>query len=207
MRMALLRRLFPFLLAAALAGFSAPGARAKIVFKENTGHYTVTGLSGIDLGRSMLIGGAQTINMRHAIASTTTQFDFLDPVLAIEHGRCVVKDVTVQLNIKYQLPKWSGRDRASPGLRRAWDAFYAKLVSHEHTHGQIARNFSKKVEREMLNLSGTVVLGCKDFGAFSAMRFSALSRELKQLQLAFDRREDRADSEISRRQTTLLRSR
>jgi predicted secreted Zn-dependent protease len=194
-------------LAVVFAGVVARDALARIVVTENVSYYSIKGLNGTDLGRSMLRGGARTINLRHAIAATVTSFDFTDPKLAIEHGRCVVKNVTVHLKITYQFPKWSGRRHASGKLRHNWDAFYAALVRHEHTHGQIAKKFAKKIEREMLNLSGTVVFGCRDFGAFSKMRFSALSRQLKQLQLAFDRREDRPTSHISRLQAALLRSR
>lgn len=197
-----LRSLLAGVLAGALLGAGA--ASAEIVVTEKVNHYAVSGVSGRDLGRSMLRGGARTINLRHAIAATTTRFDFTDPVLAVERGRCVVKAITVRLSIEYQLPKWTGRHKANARLRRSWDAFYAELVRHEQTHGRIAREFARRIERELLRLSGTQAFGCSDFGAFSEARFAALSAELRRQQLAFDRRENQSNSTISRLQLALL---
>lgn len=188
-----------------LAGASQP-ALAKILVSEEVKYYTVNGLNGLDLGRSMLRGGARTIHLRDAIAATTTEFDFLNPKLAIENGRCVVKSVTIHLKITYQFPKWRTKGSAPATVRKHWDAFYAELVRHERRHGQIAKKFAGKVEREMLRLAGTAAFGCNDFGAFTSARFNALSNQLKQLQIAFDRRENRSTSRIFRLQLTLLKS-
>ena len=199
-------RLLICCIAAVIGLWPGGAAMAKIVVSEQIKYYSVSGLNGFDLGRSMLRGGKRSINLRDAIAATTTEFDFLDRVLAIENGRCVVKDVTVHLKITYQFPKWQAKARASKAVRRNWDAFYAELVRHERTHGSIAKSFVKKVEREMLRLSGTAAFGCHDFGAFSDARFNALSNQLKMQQIAFDKRENLSTSRISRLQSALLKS-
>lgn len=200
------RALLACVLAVLAACWSAGNAAARIVVIEKVAYYPVSGLNGLDLGRAMLKGGARTINLRDAIAATTTTFDFSKPVVAVEHGRCVVKSINVHLRILYQFPKWNGRGRASRSLRRNWDAFYAELVRHEHEHGRIAKKYAKRVEQEMLRLSGTVAFGCRDFGRFSEMRFNALVAQLKQAQLAFDRREDLPTSRITRLQVRLLKT-
>jgi len=181
-------------------------AMAELRVAESTQYYPVNGRNGIDLGRAMLRGGAQRINLRHAIAATTTRFDFTDPKIDVKNGRCIVKAVTVKLYITYQLPQWQARGGASPAVRRAWDAFYKELVVHEKTHGRIARDFAKIVKRELKKLSGTVAYRCRDFGRLSEGRFAALAADLKGRQAAFDRRENLPSSRISRLQTALLKA-
>lgn len=200
------RSLLVTIILGGLAIAGAERADAEIVVVEKVSHYEVTGANGLDLGRAMLKGGAEAINLRRAVAATATKFDFVDPVIDIENGRCVVKDITVRLTIEYQFPRWNGRARASAGVRRAWDAFNAELVRHEKTHGQIARDFARRIEKELLRLSGTVMFGCQDFGTLSNLRFAALANQLRQKQLAFDRQEERSTSKISRLQLVLLKA-
>lgn len=204
-----LRLLVGICLAAGLLACQAPWAnraQAKIIVQEKVSYYAVKGRSGLDLGKAMVAGGAKVINLRHAIAATVSKFDFLEPKVAVENGRCIVKDVTVKLTLTYYFPKWHGKNGKSRQVRQAWDAFYQELVRHEKTHGRIARNFAGKIEAELKRLSGTVRFGCKDFGSWSNVRFNLLSRQLKAEQAAFDRREDLKTSRISRLQTTLLRA-
>jgi predicted secreted Zn-dependent protease len=183
-----------------------PEAQAKIVIREKITYYPVRGRTGIDLGRAMVKSGPKAVHMRHAIAATATKFDFTDAKLAVENGRCVVKDVTVKLTLTYYYPKWHRQSGTSTGLRRAWKAFYGELVRHEKTHGRIAKKYASRLEKELKNMSGTVAFGCRDFGRWSLMRMKAMAAQLKIEQAAFDTREDSKSSKITRLQVVLLKS-
>ena len=200
------RILAVLLLAAGAALAQAAGASAKVVVVEAVKYYPVNGRNGFDLSKAMLAGGARTINLRHAIAATATKFDFINPKLVVKNGRCVVRDVTVKLTITYYFPKWRAKAGTSSRVRRAWKVFYAALVRHEHTHGRIAKKYAPRVERELKQLSGTVMFGCRDFGRMADVRFKSLSAQLKAQQAAFDQREDRKTSQISRLQINLLKA-
>jgi predicted secreted Zn-dependent protease len=185
----------------------APSAAvAKVVVKEKVKYYPVKGRDGIEVSKAMLVGGARNINMRHAIAATTTRFSISDAEVVVRDGRCVVQDVKVTLDIAYLYPKWSTMKQASPKVRKAWDAFYAELVKHERTHGEIAKKAAARIERELKKLSGTVALGCRDFGKSADQRFERISNELKQQQLAFDARENKGSSRITKLQVALLKA-
>ncbi|MCU0789739.1 MAG: DUF922 domain-containing Zn-dependent protease [Nitratireductor sp.] len=191
---------------AATPALAPASAFAKVAVKEKVKYYPVRGKDGIEVSKAMLVGGARNINMRHAIAATTTRFSISDAEVVVRNGRCVVDDVKVTLDITYLYPKWSTMNQARPKMRKAWDAFYAELVKHERTHGEIARKAAVRMERELKKLSGTVALGCRDFGKFADQRFERISNELKKQQLAFDARENRDSSKITRLQVSLLKA-
>jgi predicted secreted Zn-dependent protease len=182
-------------------------AVAKVKVSESTRYYQVHGSDGFEVSKAMLSSGQRNINMRHAIAATSTKFSLGEAQVGVRNGRCVVEDVEVNLEIEYLYPKWASKNTASPSVRRAWDSFYAELLKHERTHGEIAKKAAKRMERELKKLSGTVALGCRDFGQFADQRFRRIAEELKREQLAFDARENRRQSRISKLQVALLKSR
>jgi predicted secreted Zn-dependent protease len=198
--------LFLFAIIGAASLLAPAPASAKVVVKENVKYYPVKGRSGIEVSKAMLVGGARNINMRHAIAATTTRFSISDARVGVKNGRCVVEDVKVTLSIEYLYPKWSTVQQAKPKVRKAWDSFYAELVKHERTHGAIARKAAERMEKELKNLSGSVALGCRDFGKFADQRFDKISNDLRRQQVAFDARENKGSSRITKLQVALLKA-
>lgn len=196
--------LFALSVFALLAGIAVNPVYAKVIVKERTIYYPVNGKNGNELTESMLKGGKRNINLHHAIAATSTNYEIGDAEIEIDNRRCRVKKIDVIVEIKYVFPKWNGSSRATPELRAAWNKFYKELVRHEKTHGKIAKEGAKQLERELQRISGTVALGCNDFGAFSEVRLNAIGRLLKSRQDAFDMREDFITSRISRLQATLI---
>ncbi len=190
----------------AVAALAPTVASAKVVVKENVKYYPVKGRSGIEVSKAMLVGGARNINMRHAIAATTTRFSISDAKVGVKNGRCVVEDIHVTLKIEYLYPKWSSVNQAKPKVRKAWDSFYAELLKHERTHGAIAKKAAARMEKELKGLTGTVALGCRDFGRFADQRFEKISEDLRRQQIAFDARENKGSSKITKLQISLLKA-
>ena len=182
-------------------------AEGKIIVRERTEFYAVTGSSGEELARSMLSGARGPINMRHAIAATEAAYTVGDANIVVRRGRCVVESVEVVLDLTYYLPRWADKGRGSSNLRARWKSFYAELVRHEKQHGRIAREGAAELERALLSISGTTAFDCNDFGAFSTLRLNWLSNRIRQRQLAFDRRENLRSSRISQLQSALIRAR
>ncbi len=189
-----------------MSALAPSDASAKVVVKESVKYYPVKGRNGIEVSKAMLVGGARNINMRHAIAATTTRFSISDAKVGVKNGRCVVEDVKVTLKIEYLYPKWSSVNQAKPGVRKAWNAFYAELLKHERTHGAIAKKAAARMEKELKSLSGTVALGCSDFGRFADQRFERISEDLRRQQIAFDARENKGSSRITKLQVSLLKA-
>ncbi len=97
-------------------------------------------------------------------------------------------------------------NQAKPKVRKAWDSFYAELLKHERTHGAIAKKAAARMEKELKGLTGTVALGCRDFGRFADQRFEKISEDLRRQQIAFDARENKGSSKITKLQISLLKA-
>ncbi|MGI9399901.1 MAG: DUF922 domain-containing protein [Rhizobiaceae bacterium] len=200
-----LSKLFSAVLVCVLAGvISADQAFSKIIVREKTSYYPIKGTTGVELAEEMLRGGQKNINLRHAIAATAASYEIGDAEVKVINGRCKVTFVEVILDIEYTYPRWTNKSSGSRKLQSVWNQFFKELVRHEQTHGRIAKEGAKQLERELERISGTVAFGCNDFGAFSSIRLNALGRQLKNRQLAFDRRENFRVSRISRLQTLLI---
>ncbi len=203
------KRLLSLITGAALgaAAMLVPAsASAKIVVTEKIKYYPVKGRDGLEVSKAMLVGGSRTISMHHAIAATSTRFSISDAEVGVRNGRCVVNDVKVTLDIVYLYPKWSMKNSANPKVRKAWDRFYAELLVHEQTHGKYAKAAAARIEKELKSLSGTVALGCRDFGKFADRRFNKIADDLKKQQTAFDVKENRDSSKITKLQIALLKA-
>lgn len=189
----------------ALGGTCLASAKVKVSVK--TTYYPVSGKDGKALNASMLSGGSSRIRLNHAVAATETELDFGEPKIAVKNGKCVVEDVDVYLSIRYIYPKWQGRGRASPEVRKHWDAFWRELKRHEENHGEIARAGAKALEKQLMRMNGNVAIGCADFGSFARVRLDGIIRKTAMAQRNFDRREYAASSKISRLQRLLYEAR
>ena len=182
-------------------------ASAKVKVSVKTTYYPISGKDGKTLNASMLKGGSTRIRLNHAVAATETELDFGEPDIAVKNGKCVVEDVDVYLKIRYIYPKWKGRGRASPQMRKRWDAFWVELKRHEQNHGEIAKAGAEALEKELKRMKGNVAIGCADFGGFARLRLDAIIRKTAMAQRNFDRREYAASSKISRLQRLLYEAR
>lgn len=68
-------------------------------------------------------------------------------------GTCRVADARVRVAVVILLPEWRDRRRASPALRRAWDAFQRGLVAHELGHREVAVAAGGALRRALLEVA------------------------------------------------------
>lgn len=192
---------------AAVAVFALPSVGlADVVVSQKTEYYQVRGKNGLELSREMLRGGRRNISLRHAIAATATRFQVQGGQVVVRDGRCVVEGVKIRLDIGYYYPKWAKSGPTSAALRRAWNTFYDELIRHEETHGRIARQGAQQMLDELRNVSSDARFRCFNFRQKANMVFNRVSRQIKQRQLAFDRKESRRTSRISQLQMALMKT-
>ena len=122
----------------------------------------------------------------------------------IRGRNCVVESLNVFVDITYKYPRWRDRNRAKPNVRKAWDAFEARVEKHEETHGRISREYARSLEKKLKTLFGRKSKGCKDFGKFSERRLKQAYVGYLKRQRNFDIREGSARSRIRRLQAALL---
>jgi len=186
--------------------FVAP-ADAKVIIKERTKYYSVTGRNGKALFKSIRSRGPKHRITGHAIATTTTSIKVRNMKFGIRGRNCVVKDVNVFVDITYKYPRWRDRKRANANVRKAWDAFDARVKKHEETHGRISREYARSLEKKLKTLFGRKSKGCKDFGRFSERRMKQAYVAFQKRQFNFDRREGSSRSRIRRLQAALQNAR
>ena len=192
-----------FLAVAFLVSGVPDRAKAGVKVKTKTTYYSINGKTGKALNASMLKGGGSRIKLNHAVAATETELDFGEPKLVVEGGKCKVKDIDVYLNIRYIYPKWVGKNGASRQTRERWNTFWRELKRHEENHGKIALAGAKALEKQLKKMSGSVAVGCANFGSMAGLKLQAIVRKTATAQKNFDRREYASSSKISKLQKLL----
>lgn len=193
----------------ALAVFLLPvaAAEARVVVKERTKYYNVSGKTGAQLFKSISRRGPKVGSSRHAIASMRSDLRVRNVKPGIRGSRCVIKSADIVLNITYTYPRWNGRKSARPAVRKAWDRFMAKAIQHEKKHGQIARRHARDVDRTLRGLRGRVSRQCADFGRGAERKLQRLAQSAVRRHQRFDRREGSAFSRATRLQRALFKAR
>ena len=146
-----------------MAGISQ--AQARIIVKEKTKYYKITGKDGPQIAASIGKRGPKANQGEHAIASVEWNFELKNPKFAIIGNRCKITDVDVVVYLTYVYPKWTGYRKASKTMQERWDRFLGLVERHEEKHAKIILDGSKGLERSLKRASGKVSKDCSDFDA------------------------------------------
>ncbi len=202
------KSIFITALAAVLAFFFATqSGHARVIVKERTTYYTVTGKTGAALFKSISRRGPRLGRSRHAIATTTSNIQVRNLKTKVRRGRCVVQSVNVVLNLTYRYPRWRNQRGASPRVRRAWKKFMARARKHELTHGRISKEHARQIDRTVRGFKGRVSRKCNDFAKGAKRKFARLNRQANRKHERFDRREASVRSRSTRLQIALYKAR
>jgi predicted secreted Zn-dependent protease len=103
-------------------------------------------------------GKEATGGRHHALTQWTVRWNF--------HFRqmgpsCVLEALKTDLEITYQLPRWTDRESAPQDLIRKWDRYYAALKRHEDGHAAIGRRAAEEIDRELRKIVQPG--GCNNF--------------------------------------------
>lgn len=179
-------------------------ASARVIIKERTKYYTVTGKTGQQVFKSIVRRGPKLRLIGHAIATTTTKIRLRNIKPVVNKRECKIANVDVLVDITYRLPRWKGSRRASAKLRNNWNQFNAQVVKHEQTHGRISREYAREIEKKIKATRGRASRKCKNFGKRQLRSIKRLQRSIQKRHARFDRREGRASARIRRLQKALL---
>lgn len=136
--------IFACVLAATLA--ATTGAHAQRVdIQERVVGYEISGKSASKLLEEMRAKGPQSaFGGPKYFARAETHFKWYVYPRKTDTG-CEIESWEVYLDITYTMPTWVDRERANKRLRRYWDAYIAKLWTHEEGHGDIALEIAKEI--------------------------------------------------------------
>lgn len=166
---------------------AAGEASAGVKVSEKTRGYEISGKTGDALLVAMDRRGPKHGFLTRAIAQTRYSVSW-----TIEWGEtrtaCRVKSIDGKLDITYTYP--STRD-LPPGLERRWTRFLAGVKTHEKTHGDMARQMARAVEKSVAKLSVDNDPGCRKARAEMKGRMEAIYAGYEARQIKFDTREHR----------------
>ncbi|NKB53301.1 MAG: DUF922 domain-containing protein [Rhizobiaceae bacterium] len=114
-------------------------------------YYKISGSSTEDLDSEIKRKGPKINGGLHAVAIARIKM-FPKVTYARQGKGCRVDTAKVAVNAKVTLPKWTGRRTASRKLGKAWDNIDRYTRAHEATHVNLAFDYAKRIEDNVLAL-------------------------------------------------------
>lgn len=102
---------------------------------ETLEHYPIDGDNARQWHAAMQVHGPRDLVSGRAYSGFTRWYvTWSWDTYPLKDGECQVGGYQVRIELKMQLPEWTGRSEASAGLRREWGALYGRLRDHEDLH-------------------------------------------------------------------------
>ncbi len=170
--------------------FDVSQSQARVILKEKTKFYSVTGKTGAELYKSMLRNGPDHGGGRKDIlASTAFTFDFKNDVFKVRKDRCILTNLDIVVNVTYTYPKWRGSKSASAETRKAWKKFEKIAILHEQEHVKITKKFASDYEKILKKSRRRASTECQNMSGIEKIRSSFAIRKHERLHRRFDRRD------------------
>ena len=158
-----------------------PGLDVRISYR----YYPVTGKTVERIARSMYENGPRSEEDAF-YAATSSQTGFSYRTLKGERY-CRLDNVGVRTDVVMLLPQWVDRADAPEGLRRAWDKFLDRLLTHEGEHYRIV----DKSTRQLFHaLAGMRADDCAFLDSQAKITVEEMSAMQTALNVSFDERTD-----------------
>ena len=126
---------------------------APVKIKEKNKFYSIKGKTAPEFASSMSKRGPYSRQHRKRAWATASR----DLTYQLVHSRtskgCAIKDVIVELDIVYTLPKLRNERTVSKRQRAKWKRMYRLLRNHELTHGKLYKKFAQNVRSGLLGMS------------------------------------------------------
>jgi|GEM_PF-6174836 len=212
MQEALLRHLSRYLrmaicLAICLLPLVGSPANARLVIKEITKTYNVSGKSGKQVHAKLGRSGPWKMRRKHAIAATQRVLDFSRIKFAPRGKQCAMVKMDIHLTLTYFYPRWTNKKFASKKAQKSWDRFLAELVRHEKVHGKLFKTTAQQFDRELKRISKRTFRNCRTMSAAVKSSLSKTFKRGRAKHVAFDRREKRPTAKVRKLEIAFFRSR
>ena len=146
-------------------------------------YYTVEGMTVREISRALTENGPRAGDAIY-YATTTSQTGFT--YRRVERGaHCRLENVGVKTDVVMLLPQWLQRDDAPEDLRRAWDEFLDRLLTHEGEHYRIVDQSTRRLYRALKGMRAT---NCSMLDSQAKATIEEISQQQTDLNLRFDER-------------------
>ncbi len=164
-------------------------AQAKLIIKEQTKFYMVSGKTGKQVHKKLGRGGPLWMRKKHGIAGTQSIYKLRNFKFGEHRNKCTVENVDVVVTLVYYYPKWTNKKSASKKAQKLWRSLEKELVRHEKTHGKYFKETMRKIEKEILRTTGRLSNRCRGMAGSAKRRMKMAHRRGEVKHAAFDRRE------------------
>ena len=195
-----------FMLPVGLVSLGVGAADAKVIVKERTKYYQVSGKTGRQVHAKFGRRGPKWMQRLHGIAGTHRVFDFKKFSVKKKGNKCVLSDVDIHLTLTYYYPRWTNKKRASKNLQNSWNKFSRELVRHEKTHGKYFKDTVRSFEKELLRTTGKISNGCRSMLRAAKRKLERAYRWGEARHKAFDRREQLPNSKVRRLEIAFIKA-
>jgi len=191
-----MKNLLFILVSAIFLSLISQSVSGKVIIREQTKYYNVTGKTGSQVYAKFGRRGPWKIRRKHAIAATEREFDFKNIRFKERGNKCILTSVDVYLTLVYYYPRWLDKKRASKSLQKLWDRFYSELVRHEETHGRYFKETIRQFEKELLKITGNIADDCAGMSQKAQRKLERIYSKAEARHDAFDRKELRSNSKV-----------
>ena len=126
---------------------SAAAAEPQLVVEESTVYYPVFGRDREELMRSLRVpDSGQIAHAPHGL----TRSDFrIETEFVQDNGRCIVRRLTIRLDVRIDLPRWDDASPIPAGLSEDWRIISERTARHEGLHRQNALDAVEDLRRSL----------------------------------------------------------
>ncbi len=180
---------------------------ARIVLKEKTKYYSVSGNNGQEIFSNMLEKGPKIKGRSgHFLAITEIEYDIQNFKMDVVDGRCVTRNFDLIVRAGYTYPKWRGSNKAKSATRKAWKRFSREVVWHEKQHVNIAMDIAKEMEKVLRTTKGRASRNCNDISWKIGLKARRIGTKHNRLQKRFDRTDLRRGGRGYKAQSDLMKN-
>lgn len=158
---------------------------AEIVVTEDTQYFPVTGETKNEIKLSMQKNSPVKGVNSFAAATTRTQLSY-EVTTQKRAGRCDVIKTKVLVQLTYTYPRLA--QTPSKRVLKWWENELKKYEAHEKVHGDISKEYAKRLERK---LQGMTNMRCATIKGEIQRRFNYYNRKMNEAHAEFDRKEQR----------------
>lgn len=127
---------------AALCCGHAAAAEAELKIEESTVYYPVYGRNAEELLRTLRVPDGR--GTEHGL----TRSDFqVESSFVQDDRRCLVRDLTIRLKIRIDLPRWDDASSIPASLQEVWGTISERTQQHELKHRQNALDAAEELRR------------------------------------------------------------
>ncbi len=128
------------------------GLAAPVKVKEKIKYYNIQGKTAAEFAVAMSKRGPYSRQHRKRAWATASRDLTYQLVRKRGSKGCSIRDVKVELDIVYTLPKLRNARAVSKRQRSKWRRMFNLLSKHEKVHGKLYKQFARNVRNQLLRM-------------------------------------------------------